>query len=84
MTRPQADPTRRTGNGDARWERRYAELARFVDEHARFPNSTFPTPDEQKLSSWILTQRNAHAGIGHITLTSERTQLLESIEGWAW
>lgn len=62
----------------------HAQLVKFVDERGRFPNAIFATPDEQKLHSWILTQRNAHYGIGNATLSTERAQLLEAIDGWEW
>lgn len=84
MTRNVADPTRRTGKGDAGWMRMYAQLVRFVDENGRFPNAAFPTREEQKLRSWINTQRNAHAGVGTGVLTAEHAQLLEAIDGWSW
>lgn len=79
-----ADPTRRTGKGEAGWVRMYDRLVVFVEASGRFPNTLFPSPEEQKLRSWILTQRNAHAGIGTAALSPEHAQLLESIEGWEW
>lgn len=79
-----ADPTRRAGKGDTGWVRMYEMLVHFVEENGRFPNPTFPTLEEQKLRSWIHTQRNAHAGIGTAVLSRERIQLLEAINGWEW
>jgi hypothetical protein len=84
VTRNPADPTRRTGKGHIGWVRMYERLLRFIEENGRFPNSTFPTLEEQRLRSWIHTQRNAHAGIGTAVISRERAQLLEAINGWEW
>jgi hypothetical protein len=62
------------------WNRNFAALQVFRDEHKRWPASA-ATGEEAVLARWIGTQRQAFK---KSSLPPERTTRLNSISGWTW
>jgi hypothetical protein len=62
------------------WNRNFAALQVFRDEHKRWPASA-ATGEEAGLARWIGTQRQAFK---KSSLPPERTTRLNSISGWTW
>ena len=64
----------------AAWDKQYAELKAFYENHARWPTKASPG-EEGVLASWVLTQRVTN---NRGALSSERIKRLEAIPGRAW
>ena len=62
------------------WEEGFARLQKYVEQHgdAR-PPFAYKDPDGYRLGRWISHQRTAEE-----TMSPERKQRLESVEGWVW
>ncbi|MGN7779031.1 Helicase associated domain protein [Mycolicibacterium sp. 22603] len=65
----------------AQWERAFARLLQYVDQHgnARVPQSY--TVDDFKLGKWVNTQRVFRA---KGALEPDRARLLQALPGWIW
>ncbi|MEY9937668.1 superfamily II DNA or RNA helicase [Streptacidiphilus sp. MAP5-52] len=68
----------------ARWERGFAALERFVAEHGHArPQQRHRNSDGYLVGRWTEKQRAYHAS-GHPCLTVQRVQRLSALPGWDW
>ncbi|BBY53993.1 hypothetical protein MKOR_12440 [Mycolicibacillus koreensis] len=69
-------------HADQAWERGFAELSAYVDEHghSRVPQS-YVADDGYRLGKWVRNQREAYR---NEKLSTDRVARLEALPGWAW